>query len=263
MTNPEVDEPEIKEPTPTWAEDNAAPRDAQDDNQARPSTADKDVVATRSLWSPPFSPVSKPPQRERQATFTPRRNIPRKVASPKPRAEVSNATTNNHDGVKDTTKDHTQSEQPQEFKAIVNHRISAASPNLFDLCISWDVPRGSDEEAFTWEAEETIQQDAPAALFEYWRSIEGGREAQMRDQGLWHVFAIKDHRVKPKSGAVEVCVTWVGSDVPSWESESKISKIAPQELEAYWARRGGKEGIGGAKKRRGVGSTPQAKRVKA
>ncbi|PKS06104.1 hypothetical protein jhhlp_007938 [Lomentospora prolificans] len=223
-------------------------------HKERPNSVEKDAAAARSLWSPPFSPVYKPP---------PRSNFSLKLIAPKSQPAVAKSvarTPINVDGSeKNNAVDLQQPAIMYRPNAIVNHRQSSTSPNLFDLLVRHDVPKGSKQAPQTWEPEEVVHQVAPTMLFAYWRAQEGGREGQMRNSALWHVFAVNDHRIRSPGGAMEVLVEWVGSDTQTWEPEKKISRVAPGELELYWARKGGREGTG-SRKRRANDTGPRRKR---
>jgi len=144
---------------------------------------------------------------------------------------------------------------------ILDHRPSSTSRNLFDLLISEEATAAqAATDTQVWEPEEVVQQSYPSALFTYWRSIEGGREACMRDASLWHVFSVNDHRAAAQGTGVEVQVEWVGSDSQTWELERKLARVAPVELKAYWERKGGKKPVGVQKRRATAGRITRGKK---
>lgn len=230
----------------------------------------KDAVAARSLWSPPFSPVYTPAPRSSFSLKSTTQNAQLVVAiagaarnsrSPKsstsPKTSSRTTTTRNREDATEARP------SPNSSKVILvlDHRPSSTSRNLFDLLIS--------EEATTtqaatktqvWEPEEVVQQSYPSALFTYWRSVEGGREACMRDASLWHVFSVNDHRTGAQGAGVEVQVEWVGSDSQTWELEKKLARVAPAELKAYWERKGGRKPVGVQKRRATTGRITRGKK---
>lgn len=144
-----------------------------------------------------------------------------------------------------STADESGAEDPltkrYKFSSIKDHRPSSRNPNLFEVLIRWSLPSNvasdvSADDLDTWEPEENIHRDAPRALFAYWKSV-GGREAHMKDPGLWHIAAVKKHRVL--RGRVQMFVSWVGSGDDSWEPEETVAESAQEILNEYWEARGG------------------------
>ncbi|KFA81767.1 hypothetical protein S40288_09637 [Stachybotrys chartarum IBT 40288] len=128
-----------------------------------------------------------------------------------------------------------------EIDKIVGHRHNADDPTLLDVRVSWksDDPAGD----FTWETEANVQEDAPDALFRYWRTFKGGRSSVLKDPDMWHVFRVEKHRIIQGTNDVMLQVAWVGSTQRSWEPEAAVAGYAKEHLDEYWAKLGGRESI--------------------
>ncbi|KAH6693417.1 hypothetical protein F5X68DRAFT_227827 [Plectosphaerella plurivora] len=145
-----------------------------------------------------------------------------------------------------------------EVDSVVDYRYNANDPTLLDVQVSW-----ADGER-TWEPEANVQEDAPDALFKYWRSVKGGRASALNSD-MWHVLRIEKHRVK--AGDVSVHVAWIGSPLRSWEPEDAVAGYAGAHLDDYWDSLGGRDIIIGAQtvsppKRRGRGRPPKSTTAK-
>ncbi|SPO06509.1 uncharacterized protein DNG_09199 [Cephalotrichum gorgonifer] len=231
----------------------------RDDTSDSTSVGDQIAAEEPAEWDPPFSPP--PPRR-------PSMGLRRSARHSSP-VEAPTPQDTDHEQDQDEVEvqgdekraepepkvedDKPEREQRWIFRSIKDHRISSRDPNLFDLLISWVSP--DDEES--WEPEESIHQDAPRDLFRYWKSV-GGREAFMKDPGLWHIASVKKHRL-PR-GRPQMLVSWVGSEEESWEPEETVAESAPAALETYWEEKGGREkcvGGGGSKKRKRAAVAPK------
>ncbi|KAM0270875.1 hypothetical protein ACHAQH_009276 [Verticillium albo-atrum] len=126
-----------------------------------------------------------------------------------------------------------------EIDKIVDHRHNADDPTLLDVRVSWE----SDDAAgdFTWEPESNMQEDAPAVLFRYWRTVKGGRSSVLEDPDMWHVLRIEKHQVVQGTDEVVLHVAWIGSAQRSWELEEAVAGYAKEHLDEYWAKLGGRE----------------------
>lgn len=115
---------------------------------------------------------------------------------------------------------------------------------------SASLPRdaGLNDPCWEWQAEATIQMDAPDALWAYWRSVPGGRESLVGDRDEWvalDITSVRCHRRKRKQNGcqrleVEVLVTWVGSPESLWQPETWARENAAAHLDAFWASQGGR-----------------------
>ncbi|CAI4212288.1 unnamed protein product [Parascedosporium putredinis] len=125
-----------------------------------------------------------------------------------------------------------------EISQLVNHRPSKDGENLFELQVLWYHPEDAEAEDVTWEPEDVIHRDAPTLLFAYWRSLKGGREAQMDDPDLW----------------VSLHVSWIGSPQATWEPEANVEESSPEAVAEYWAAKGGRDRVisGATAKKRGL-----------
>jgi hypothetical protein len=154
-----------------------------------------------------------------------------------------------------------------EIDKILSCRRNLADPTLLDLQVSWKTndPAGD----ITWEPESNIQEDAPKALFQYWRTIKGGRSLALKDHDMWHVHRIEKHQVVQGTNKVRLHVYWVGSAQRSWEPEEAVAGYAEEHLEEYFARLGGRESVlrtvapATAPKRRGQPPKPAAAKTGA
>lgn len=125
-------------------------------------------------------------------------------------------------------EEHDENEEEEEddesytFNKILNHRWVK---NKIQLQIEWS------EHPQTWEPEENIHRDAPAALFDYWRS-KGGRPDNPKKPGVYDIFAIRKHSKNKK----KVLVEWVGYDESeqTWEDRRKIEKAAKDLVDDYF-----------------------------
>lgn len=234
------------------------------------------IVAEADEWDPPFTT----PPRHSRPTATPnssrrRGPAPRGSTGARRSSPIVN-TQDTQDQEQDEEKgqeneandaekeepETAKSEQPREkrysFKSIEAHRPSPDEPELFELLVHW--ANAADGPSETWEAEVDLHYDAPRSLFSYWRAV-GGREAHMKDPGLWYVAGIKSHRVT--GGKVTMLVSWVGSGDNNWEPEDKLQEVAPEVLEEYWQAKGGREKcVGKSVKKPGAGRKGRPRKVR-
>ncbi|KAH7110479.1 hypothetical protein EDB81DRAFT_672060 [Dactylonectria macrodidyma] len=109
------------------------------------------------------------------------------------------------------------------FNSIVAHRWNGTA---LELRIDWEVgPK-------TWEPEVTLHQDAPDALFAYWRA-QGGRPENPLDADIYNVYAI--HKLSKNKR--KVLVEWVGYEQKdmTWEDRKEIEKTAKAKVDEFLA----------------------------
>ncbi|RGP70001.1 chromo domain-containing [Fusarium sporotrichioides] len=118
-------------------------------------------------------------------------------------------------------------DQEHEFKRIMDHRWVG---DKIELRVEW-----SDGER-TWSDEQTFHEDAPDALFEFWRKQPHGRPENPKDPGVYQVFAIRKHRTH--RGKKQVLVEWLGYDSSeqTWENQSYIEQVAKGHVEQYMSK---------------------------
>nr|UWK20106.1 chromo domain containing protein [Trichoderma decipiens] len=108
------------------------------------------------------------------------------------------------------------------FKRFIGHRWVGDS---IEIHVEWD------SSETTWEPETNLHEDAPEALFEYWRE-QGGRPKNPIDPEIYEVFAILKHN-KNRS---RLLVEWVGFErsEASWASRKIIEETAKDIVDAYF-----------------------------
>ncbi|KAH7248138.1 hypothetical protein B0J15DRAFT_449412 [Fusarium solani] len=109
------------------------------------------------------------------------------------------------------------------FNSIIAHRWNGTA---FELRIDWEVgPK-------TWEPEVTLHQNAPDALFAYWRA-KGGRPDNPLDADMYDVYAIR----KLSKNKRKVLVEWVGYEEKdmTWEDRKEIEKTAKAKVDEFLA----------------------------
>ncbi|KAF9869313.1 chromo domain-containing protein [Colletotrichum karsti] len=234
-------EPEIEE-TPTPAEE-TTPTDDQSDEAAEPAGANDTVVELgNQLEADVAAERAKSPEK-RTAQLS-------SEATPATDASEINVTTAVGDAdtieAAESTKPAAPAEDEDEDMAddpvngqfvldtILDHRHDPKDNTLFQMRIRWKHDEPS------WEPESNIQEDAEEALFEYWKTVKGGRLGAMVDKNLWHVLKVEKHRQKP-NGKVELSVAWTGSPDRSWEPEDNIVQVARELVDDYWNSKGGRE----------------------
>ncbi|KAI0513307.1 hypothetical protein F5B22DRAFT_637246 [Xylaria bambusicola] len=132
----------------------------------------------------------------------------------------------------------------REIANLLRHRMSGDQSGTVELLVHWV---GESEGDVTWEAEEEIQRGAGEMLYTYWET-QGGRQSVLfykpenPPAEMYHVFNVLGHKMR--RGGFQFEVQWVGhSSEPhetTMESESKLQKIAPELLDKYWRRTGGR-----------------------
>lgn len=117
---------------------------------------------------------------------------------------------------------------------ITDHRWADGEDEI-ELLMQW-----KDGET-SWIAEELLHTDNRQALFAYWRSQPNGRPKNPNDDDeIYHVFAIRKHRVR--NGIPQVFVEWLGYDASenTWEDQDYIEGVAPKLVDAYFDQVKGK-----------------------
>lgn len=149
--------------------------------------------------------------------------------------------------------------EEHEVHAILEHRMAKDRSGRIEVLIHW---AGEGKEEATWEPEDEIQRGAEDVLYAYWKK-QGGRmnalfiKPKNAPTEIYHVFKILQHKKKNRGG-FEMEVQWVGHPATggetSWESETKMRKVAPDGLKEYWESVGGRDKFlakrGRAKKQR-------------
>ncbi|KAM4067484.1 hypothetical protein HRG_001404 [Hirsutella rhossiliensis] len=107
------------------------------------------------------------------------------------------------------------------FKRFVQHRWAGDS---VEIQVEWD------EGDITWEPEGNLHEDAPEALFAYWKS-QGARPTNPADPDLFCIFAIRKHNNNRKRLLVE----WVGygPEDMTWVSRRSVEETAPEMVAQY------------------------------
>jgi hypothetical protein len=108
------------------------------------------------------------------------------------------------------------------FTKLLAHRWVG---NAIELKVGW---HGS---APTWEPETNLHEDAPDALFAYWRA-QGGRPENPNDPGLYDIFAIREHA----KNRARLLVEWTGypPEENTWVSRKVLEETAPELVAEYW-----------------------------
>ncbi|KAI3326594.1 hypothetical protein HD806DRAFT_551675 [Xylariaceae sp. AK1471] len=133
----------------------------------------------------------------------------------------------------------------REIAHLLKHRMASGQSDAVELLVHWV---GESEEDATWEAEEEIQQGAEEMLYAYWKT-RGGRRSVLFHKPknppaeIYYVFNIVRH--EKHRGRFQFEVQWVGHSTEPHETtmeyETKLKNIAPQLLDEYWKRAGGRE----------------------
>lgn len=120
-----------------------------------------------------------------------------------------------------------EDDEEHEFKRIMDYRWV---DDRIELRVEW-----SDGER-TWTDEEIFQEDAPEALFDFWRTFPNGRPDNPNDPGVYQVFAIRKHRTH--RGKKQVLVEWLGYDSSecTWENQNYIEQVAPDHVDDYMSK---------------------------
>nr|UWK21982.1 chromo domain [Trichoderma margaretense] len=108
------------------------------------------------------------------------------------------------------------------FKRFTGYRWVGDS---IEVQVEWDTGE------ITWEPETNLHEDAPEALFEYWRE-QGGRPKNPTDPEIYEVFAILKHN----KNRTRLLVEWVGFErsEASWASRKIIEETAKDIVDAYF-----------------------------
>ncbi|KAK5994825.1 hypothetical protein PT974_03211 [Cladobotryum mycophilum] len=206
----------------------------------RDEDGDDDIDGSEFSLGPKRTPIASrrnTPARPTPRTSTPRTSTPAKTtalrstpAKSTPAKTSSNIVVNipaptiDHDGGDTMEVDDASGEADDEeytFKGFINHRWVE---NSIEIEVEWD------NGETTWEPEVNLHQDAPDALFAYWRE-QGGRPTNPFDPEMFEVFAIISHNKSRKRFRVE----WVGypPDEATWVSEKALEETAADVITAY------------------------------
>lgn len=143
-----------------------------------------------------------------------------------------------------------------EIDSLTSHRVDKDAATV-DFLVTWE-----GREA-TWEREYDLQTQAPTAVFEYWDKFESREDATGLD--IYHVFKILKRMNPSKGKEPKYLIHWVGyrRKESTWEPESKVKEMAPEELKSYEAKHGAASEASTAQKRpSGRGPGRPRKRVK-
>ena len=143
-----------------------------------------------------------------------------------------------------------------EIDSLTSHRVDKDAATV-DFLVTWDGGEAS------WESEFDLQIQAPNAVFEYWDQLDSREDATGLD--IYHVFKILKRMNPSKGKEPKYLIQWVGyrRKESTWEPESKVKEIAPEELKAYEAKHGVLPDTSPAKKRpSGRGPGRPRKKVK-
>ncbi|KAG4254522.1 hypothetical protein FPRO04_09649 [Fusarium proliferatum] len=144
-----------------------------------------------------------------------------------------------------------------EFVRITDHRWAEGEDEI-ELLMQW-----KDGET-SWISEELLHTDNRQALFAYWRSQPNGRPKNPNDDDeIYHVFAIRKHRVR--NGIPQVFVEWLGYDASenTWEDQNYIEGVAPKLVDAYFDQVKGKGKIQAKPKSQAKSNTKSKAKPKA
>ncbi|KAK7398169.1 hypothetical protein QQX98_012452 [Neonectria punicea] len=120
-----------------------------------------------------------------------------------------------------------------EVESFESHRVDESQATV-DILVHW--VNGEK----TWESEWNLQHQVPTLVFKYWDQLDGREAATGLD--IYHVFRILKRATPPKAKKNRYMyqVQWVGyrRTEATWEHESKIKEIAPDELIKFEAKNG-------------------------
>lgn len=195
------------------------------------------TAKTNSNEEPAQKPNDKSKEKAYVETEAPKAT-PSKTKAPEP--EPESAATDAEDG-EDTVPAVNGDIEIAEVEAILDHRM--LEDRSLDMLVHW---KGEKTSEATWEPEQEVQDGASEILFDYWKK-KGGRTdvvfKRKKEPEIYHVFRVVNHRKMPRGG-FEVEVQWIGypttKNQTSWESETKVVKIAPELLQLYWESKGGR-----------------------
>jgi hypothetical protein len=212
--------------TPTKEGDVSTVRDKNVDSRKVPPAAEIGVLR-RSLRTLRGAPnIGNPAKDNNVNRFTPVAAEPDKPKSINGRRGQKDAKVNGD------APDAPASMDKSEVYKFIDHRVNTKAST-----VKIRVEREGGKA--TWEAERDLQEDVPALVYKYWDGL-GGRKSATRLK-LYHVFKILKRASPPeksKDARYTHIVQWVGyrSTESTPECESKLQKIAPQELEKFEAK---------------------------
>ncbi|KAI0601195.1 hypothetical protein F4775DRAFT_483862 [Biscogniauxia sp. FL1348] len=183
-------------------------------------------------------PASKPTPKGKEKTAASSKPEVEPEPAPEPEAGAE-AEGGRADDAEDDREEH-------EIDSLLKHRMASDGSGVVEILVHW---LGEKKEDATWELEEEIQRGAEESLYDYWKA-QGGRlhalfiKPKNPPPEIYHVFKVLRHEKKPRGG-FQFEVQWVGHPPTrgetSNETEAKLKKIAPQQLEEYWESIGGRE----------------------
>ncbi|KAI0811873.1 hypothetical protein GGR55DRAFT_91807 [Xylaria sp. FL0064] len=185
------------------------------------------------------APLStKPPQAEKVKEPLPQAKGKAKPAETRPAQKPQS-------GEAEKQEQEEDSREVAEIAKLIKHRMAGDRSGAVELLVQW---AGEDEKDATWEAEEEIQQGAEEMLYEYW-DAQGGRinalfhKPKNPPPEIYRVFKVLRHEKKNRGG-FQFEVQWVGHSAAradtTMEAETKLKKVAPELLNAYWESVGGR-----------------------
>jgi len=200
------------------------------------TTINASTAKTKPDEEPVQEPEDKSKERAGAETEAPE-PTPSKTQASKPEPESATDAEDGEDGAPAATSD----VEIAEVETILDHRM--LEDRSLDMLVHWKGEKASEA---TWEPEQEVQDGASELLFDYWKK-KGGRTdvvfKRKNEPEIYHVFRVVNHRKMPRGG-FEVEVQWIGypttKNQTSWESETKITKIAPDLLQLYWDTKGGR-----------------------
>ncbi|KAJ4178765.1 hypothetical protein NW755_012988 [Fusarium falciforme] len=131
------------------------------------------------------------------------------------------------DSITELQKRHLGEVEIESFEA---HRVDEANATV-DILVKW----ANGEQ--TWESEWSLQQQVPMLVYKYWDSVDGRDAATGLD--VYHVFRVLKRATRPQAKkGFRYQVQWVGyrRSESTWEYESKLAQIAPEELIKFEAK---------------------------
>ncbi|KAH8653302.1 hypothetical protein BGZ61DRAFT_300249, partial [Ilyonectria robusta] len=126
-----------------------------------------------------------------------------------------------------------------EIESFDTHRVDEANATVDFL---------------TWEPEWSLQYQVPKLIYKYWDSVDRRDTATGLD--VYHVFRVLKRATPPqvKKKDFRYQVQWVGyhRSESTWEYESKLAQIAPEELIKFHAKNGCTPEAPAQKPKRGI-----------
>ncbi|KAM5356677.1 hypothetical protein ACJ41O_003323 [Fusarium nematophilum] len=194
------------------------------------------VVMTRekAVDGPKASPVPKAgtPKAGTPKASTPKTGTPTWEDKPTPKAAEPIDTRNGDKAVKENGDAAAAAfKEDVEIESFIGHAVDQDTSTV-DIQVQWE---GGET---TWETEWSLQEQVPTLVFKYWDKLDGRESATGLD--VYHVFKIlkRTSLSKAKNPQYMYQVQWVGyrRTESTWEHESKLREIAPEELEKFEAK---------------------------